>query len=617
MCKSHSEVVLGMVTRSRSFIRLATACGLWEDEDALNQFLTSRVMSLKPVWDEGSCEYFAGRLDSVTEQTNRRLLHSYVLKCALESWRSPKENSHAVGLADFARSLPGFSESQVCSEPLMAEHVADRGVRISENIEHMWMCGGEIRGDLVCWLREDPLKYFLPDYAWKHVDFSIFFADFKATKMLASIDECTDAQRSELVNFIVVALGDMQRTYQVTDAELAGRISDMDPLFCDHNNDILGRYRHRMEELARAICPTALFAKQYERKHILASTLKAWLMSPETNGLRSFAQSFTPLAESNICRRAELDAFIDYMVQSGEPEPLLTELLWVCGIELPAKVVCLPIERFGRSFVREYHSKGAEVSEFLFDFEATGVLDVIDQCPAEQQDSSVGSLIRLFGEIQNVYQLTDIQLRAALAGREKLEYFCRFNQNVLQMRPADELDLVTILCPNTPRSIEALRRIVHSVPRPIRSKVLRVRSTHPFTDALGLLTDKFVEADVPSGIVLDGEVAPTPIHDWLRLAGQEAASLLITQDGTQIQSNAPQQQYYAFGRLIAIAAMREGTLGIHFPENFFRELLTRRSGGDHFPISPIDIIREGLEYFYPVPRILEQLTPEEFGIMFT
>ena len=616
MCESYSEVLTKMVTRSRSFIRLATSCGLWDNEAALEEFLTSRIRSLKPDWEEGSCEYFAGRLISITEQPYRLLLHSYVLRCALESWRSPKENSNPVGLRDFAKSLPGLTGSQVCSETLMAEYVADEAVLESLRVEALWMCGRKIRRDIVCRLGNEPLKYLISDYSRKAVDYSVFFAEFKSTKMLAAIDECSAGERFAVMHLMVGTLRDIQRTYGLSDSELAAKVSDTDPHFCDHNSDVLGQLRFQNAEFARKICPNTPFAKQFARKEMLARIVMTWAWTPGATGLRSFAESFPALAESNICEPEELDGYVEYSVQTGEAESL-TESLWVCGKELPAKAACRPGEKLGRTFASLYHAKGVDVAEFLSDLEATGILSVIDQCSAQEQNGAVGSVINLFREIQRIYQLTDIQLRAALVGRETLEYFCRFNQNVLQTRPADEFHLITSFCPHIPRSLEAIRLIVDSVPRPIRSKVLRVRRAHPFTDAFELLTDKFVEADVPSGVVFDDEVAPSPMHDWLRLAGQEAASLLIAQDGTQIQPNAPQQQYYAFGRLIAIAAMREGTLGMRFPENFFQEVLTRRRDDDQSPISPIDIIREGLEYFYPVPRILDQLTPEEFGIMFT
>ena len=472
MCKSHKDILLALTTQSRAFIPLATACGLWDDEDALKQFLTSPVVSRKIVWDKGSCGYFAGRLSSITEQPYRHLLHTYVLNCAYNSWRSSSELvGPPRGLATVGTSLRGFAESPVCSDSLMREYIAQQDVAETAKLAHMWMCGKPIREDMACRLRENPLKALLVVYAQKGVDSATLFAEFKATRLLSSIDKCADIDKLPVISSLLETFSEIQTIYDLSDAELAAMISNVDEELCEHNGEVLRQFPGHYAHIARLMCPDLPFAKRHITKQILDSTRTAWELSIEKIGLRSFAETFAPLAKSGVCDRAVLDDYIKSRSGNGGIESL-TEQLWACGRQLPAKAVCRENEKFGHSFVSQYHAKGVGYSDFLSDLEAMGILGVIDQCSSEQRKRAVGAVITLLDQIQRVYGLTDVRLRLAFAsGSEKGEHFCRSNLDILQRRPEDETPLVRALCPNFQRKESAISRIINSVPRPKKQRI--------------------------------------------------------------------------------------------------------------------------------------------------
>ena len=291
----------------------------------------------------------------------------------------------------------------------------------------------------------------------------------------------------------------------------------------------------------------------------------------------------------------------------------------MCGHGVPARVVCSrPARTFGIELVSEYHVKGLGLSVFLSDFGATGIIALVDQCNADDREASVYSVLSLFAEIKRIYGFTDTALRPAIAGLDGLDYFCGVNKDLLEARSEDVNSMVHILCPSILRSLESLYRVIGAAPKP-RPKPVRISRDHAFSEALPLLTDRFVEADVPTGILFDeeAEVSPGSVQEWLRLAGQEAAHILFSEDGTEIKPDLQDSIYYAFGRLMALSIRNEGEINMKFPENFFRELLTRHEVLPGIEMRPIDHMRQGLEYFYPVSRILEMVNPDEFKLLFT
>lgn len=246
-----------------------------------------------------------------------------------------------------------------------------------------------------------------------------------------------------------------------------------------------------------------------------------------------------------------------------------------------------------------------------------GIFGLVDQCRPDLRSRAVTGVLRMLFEITRIYSITDDQLRAVVGSFSQVPHFCTFNSDLLENR--DDLgSVVHVLCPEISLSLTTLRGIIDPIPRPTIDQRIRVRTNRAFTDAVALLTDNFVDVDVPTGVLFDNqkEASPGSIQKWLRFAGQEAESMLFTEDGSQFKPHVPERHYYAFGRLMALALAHESTLGMN-TETFFSTLLVPRLDEDTSPLRPIDIVRQGLEYFYPVSRILNRrVTSDEFKLLF-
>jgi hypothetical protein len=337
-------------------------------------------------------------------------------------------------------------------------------------------------------------------------------------------------------------------------------------------------------------------------RFLLSSAEKSWKAA---NGRK--VKDMSGLA--TVCASQALQV---YVAVSSADETLARSLfdqLWMCGRELPLTLVCNPYP----SVAQTYKASGRSAAEFIEDFGSTNMLLNVEDC-GDQGQYAVSSLISLMSDFSDTYKLTRGKLTATLRPLVALPLFCSNQEAALVSTLSTRLAFISTLCPNLAYGTDIIRANVVSAPALPKPQYLNVRSTHAFTDSLELLANPYAEINMPTGVLFDAEmeVRGDWIQEWLKLTARAAAKELFSADRRLLKDDAPDEFYFAFGRLIGIALHRKTSLGLRqVPADFFSNLLSTRAD-----LKPIERIKNGLEIFFPVSSIRRFVNANEFRALF-
>lgn len=309
--------------------------------------------------------------------------------------------------------------------------------------------------------------------------------------------------------------------------------------------------------------------------------------------------------------------------------PSLT-LLWMC--RNPAQAICRVLESQSERRI------GMEVSDQLNRLNAiayaeeinfTNLMTLSSTVPASCQLNLVNYLLDLVGSCPKpadvVNLLQDKQVFCAQPLDEML------TRESLPRRRISRLICVDLPPINNRLNLEDVRSLIVSTSAKLGNGVLIIRRPLAFTDSLDMLLDPFVDFDRPRGVRYAGEPGADAggiTRDWFSQVSKIAAGLCSMEGGQDMgaslfvmhkraddegylrinpEKSKPEFEKYwrAFGRIMALAIIREEQLGIPLPVYFFAAFLNREG-----QISLDDLLPEEAEQAHNLRLVLRENYPD-------
>ena len=308
--------------------------------------------------------------------------------------------------------------------------------------------------------------------------------------------------------------------------------------------------------------------------------------------------------------------------------PSLT-LLWMC--RNPAQAICRVLEGQSEQRVMEvrYQLTGLDVAEFAEEINLTHLMTLSSTVPAACQRNLVNYLLDLVESHEKPANV------AALL--QDKEVFCAqpldemLTRESLPRRRISRLICVDLPPINNRLNLEDVRSLIVSTSAKLGNGVLIIRRPLAFTDSLEMLVDPFVALDRPRGVRYAGEPGADAggiTRDWFSQVSKIAAGLCSMEGGQDMgaslfvmhkraddegylrinpEKSKPEFEKYwrAFGRLMALAIIREEQLGIPLPVYFFAAFLNREG-----QISLDDLLPEEAEQAHNLRLVLRENYPD-------
>jgi hypothetical protein len=298
------------------------------------------------------------------------------------------------------------------------------------------------------------------------------------------------------------------------------------------------------------------------------------------------------------------------------------------------------------------------VQPFFDEGPLTSLLEHIDEAPRDCQERMVRYTVGIMGRLhQRGVGLVDIsKLAFSIKGFSQIStYYC---SDVLKASP----EIAIALCPNLPVKLETLHRLVSRVPLEMSVKELILEQKFVFSDSLPMLTCKQTGSDKPEIVEIGAETLI--MDEWISVVAEIAMSPVPTgdpagnlfskaKDGMYLVPNRGKldsegvldpfvrREYFAFGKLLAMAFIHKVPLKRRLPTFFYAKLLndeisvddlypeladmaSKLDGFEELPPGSDEIInavmpayaedmmkaiREGFEVLVPLVSVAERFSP--------